>query len=218
MADRKTENSALIEKLSRDLKPVRVKSRKRLAIEYFVTLMAFCGLFLGLLGAAHGHLVQVGQISFLSSLVVFGLIIAVGSVILAQYSRPGVGLSRPVAATFWSLLGLAAIIQVIRFCAGQNQETWGPPLAQGWECAVAAVLMGGMAAGVLLFEIRREAPVKLASAARLMLVTAGAMGGFVLQIHCPNEHPIHELLWHNLVPLAVFASSARLFAHLTLRW
>jgi hypothetical protein len=203
-------SKALIDRLATNLKPVRVKSLRFLAIQYFVTLSVLGGIFLGVLG--------VGQNEYLASLILFTLNVSVGSFLLAQYSRPGVTLSRGGRLLFLSTLGLASLTQIFRFCFGAQTTSWGPPIEHGWACFATALVMGGLASALLVFEVRREAPIKPSSAALFLLVSSGAMAALVLQIHCPNENPIHQILWHIVLPGAIFVVSARRVSRIFLRW
>ncbi len=208
----------LIDKLSRNLKAVKVKSLRYLAIQYFMTLLVFGIFSLRLVGWSDDLAFRMTRFDFVFSLVLFGGVVSAGCVLLAQYSRPGTAPSRLSRMAFWSGLALASIVQVVRFASESGSASWGASTDQGWSCSVAAVVMGAVASYILLVEIRREAPVKIARTARFLLLSSSAMAAVVLQIHCPNENPIHEILWHIFLPLGVFALSTRFLSRPALRW
>jgi hypothetical protein len=216
LPDKSTQD--IFDELSDDLKPVRVKSLRFLAIQYFLSLVVLGFMFIWALGLAREERVNISRSDFLGSLLVFTLNIGTGSFLLAQYSRPGIKLSRGGHFVFFSVLGIAAILEMIRFVFLTELATWGPPLYRGWICSVTALGVGAVATTLLTFELRHEAPIKLRGAAVFLLLSAGATAALVLQIHCPNENPIHQTLWHMVLPMGTLALSAKALSRLALRW
>jgi hypothetical protein len=206
------------DKLSENLKPVRVKSLRFLAIQYFFTLAVLGFTLLWALGLTRGERTVMSRTDLLGSLLVLVLNTFTGSFLLAQYSRPGIKLSRRGHSLFFSILGVVAILEILRFTFQIDFTLWGPPLYRGWICSATALGVGAVAGTFLTFELRHEAPVKLREAALFLLLSAGTLAALVLQIHCPNENPIHQTLWHIVLPLGVFALSSKTLSRLALHW
>lgn len=210
--------SALIEQLTHDLQPVRVKSLPRLAMEYGATLWVFGGLALLALGPVDDERLRHPGTPFLLSLLAFALTVSIGSLLLAQYSRPGARFSRPARCIFWASMIAASLIELARWLLASGQAHWDHPMAMGPRCALIAVATGAFATTLLLFQLRRQAPVQMLSTALCALVSAGALGSLILQIQCANEHPMHQFFWHLAFPLGLLALSAGQISRRILRW
>jgi hypothetical protein len=208
------ETRKLIDQLATDLKPVRVKSLRYLAAQYFVSLLGLAIFFFFALGAKVGATpieVAIASLIFIPAL-------TAGTFLLARTSRPGLPFSRGAGILLCSELVLACLLELARLFSGVEQSSWGPPLAQGWVCLVTALGMGSIAGGVLFFQLRGEAPVKLKQASLTAIWTSAAMASLVLQVHCPNENPIHKIIWHLLLPLGLLTLTALALAKSALRW
>ncbi len=211
-------SQALIDRLSENLKPVRVKSLRFLSVQYFLTLSILGLAFFGALGLIFGPWVGASRNEALVSILVFALNIATGSFLLAQFSRPGITISRKAPILFFSLLGIAILLEIVRFVMQIESSAWGPPIRDSWHCSIIALVIGAIAGTFLTVELRQESPVKLKPAALFLLLSGGTIATLILQIHCPNGNPIHQILWHFILPLGGFALSAKAFSWRALRW
>jgi hypothetical protein len=204
--------------LAADLHPVRARSLRSLAVRYFVTLAGILEIAWVALAGGHPDAGRWGRPDFLLALPGVALGLACVSILLAQHARPGAVVSRPLRRVFWLSLALASLLGLARLSAPSavRDTDWG--VVHGWPCAMAAWIVGAIAAGAVVIQLRREAPVRPLGAARLLLLAAGLVGLGVLQLHCLNDHPVHQALWHALLPLALLAACARTVSRRTLRW
>lgn len=90
-------------------------------------------------------------------------------------------------------------------------------LAFAWHC-VARTLSVAAIPGLLLFVmVRRAAPTHGAWAGLLAILATTSFGVFGANLICPNDRPLHLLLWHFL-PLIGFAAAGAALGAWLLRW
>lgn len=90
-------------------------------------------------------------------------------------------------------------------------------LTFAWHCVYKTTSVAAVP-GVLLFVmLRRAAPMQSRWAGLLALLATSAVGVLGANIICPNERPLHLLLWH-VLPLIVFAAGGAALGAWLLRW
>jgi hypothetical protein len=73
--------------------------------------------------------------------------------------------------------------------------------------------------GALLFALlRRYAPTRPGLTGALAGVAASLLGSAALGLHCPNDTPLHQLLWHLLLPVGLAAGAGWAVGRRWLRW
>jgi hypothetical protein len=212
------ESKSLIDRLAEELKPVRVTSLPLLAVQYFVSLAVLGFLFFLIFGFTLHIFVGVLPGELLLSLLIFTLVIASSSFLLAQSSRSGLRVSSRARFLFTSFLGAVILVELMEWFSRSRVSLWGPAFYGGWICSSLVLTVSAAAVGVLVYQVRRESPVKLREAAASILLSAGALGALVLQIHCPNENPVHQLLWHMILPISILLLFVKLLSSRALRW
>ena len=218
VTDSRAPRSVLIGQLTADLRPVWVRSSRALALRYLGILVASGVVFFVGMGLLFGAWAGVSLAEIVRSLVFLVLSAGFGSLLLARYSRPGPTAARGAPVGLLCVLAGLALVEADRWLAHVDVAAWGPPWTGGWSCAVSALAMGAIMAAFLLVQLRNEAPVRLGAVALYALLTAGAVATAVQQIHCPNQHPLHQLIWHAALPWALLALAAPVLSRRTLRW
>ena len=72
--------------------------------------------------------------------------------------------------------------------------------------------------GIALFMmVRRAAPLRAAWAGLLAVLATAAVGVLGANVICPNDRPLHMLLWH-VAPLMLFAAIGAALGTWLLRW
>lgn len=79
-----------------------------------------------------------------------------------------------------------------------------------WHCIVRTVAVGLVPGIVLLTMVRGAAPLRAAWAGLLALLATSAVGVLGTNMICPNDRPMHLLLWHVLPMLLIAAAGVAL--------
>ena len=75
-----------------------------------------------------------------------------------------------------------------------------------------------MARGLFLAFAHSQAPVKPARTGLLAALTSVALCSLVVNLACPNDHPLHLLLFHLLMPTVAIGVAALAVSARILRW
>jgi hypothetical protein len=132
-------------------------------------------------------------------------------------SIPGAGISGRIRWTPVAL-GIACVI----IAAGElaYAAVTGAPAGQltfAWHCVYKTTSVA-IVPGILLFVmVRRSAPLHAAWAGTLAVLATAAIGVLGANIICPNDRPLHMLLWH-VLPLMLFAGAGAALGKWLLRW
>jgi hypothetical protein len=139
---------------------------------------------------------------------------AVGALLV---SIPGAGERRRVR---WLPITLG--VACVMLAAGELAvaAVTGAPtgrLTFAWHCVYKTTCVA-LVPGIVLFAmVRRGAPLQTAWAGLLALLATAAMGVLGANIICPNDRPLHMLLWH-VLPLMLFAGAGAGLGRWLLRW
>jgi hypothetical protein len=90
-------------------------------------------------------------------------------------------------------------------------------LTFAWHCVYKTTSVAIVPGFVLFVMLRRGAPLHATWAGMLALVATAAMGVLGANIICPNDRPLHMLLWH-VMPLTLFAGAGAALGRWLLRW
>ncbi len=84
-------------------------------------------------------------------------------------------------------------------------------------CGIVIFAGGMIHAGFLLHWIRRGATTAPIRAGVWAALSTAAFASFIVQFACPNEHPLHVILWH-FVPMFALTILASMSARRLLKW
>jgi hypothetical protein len=88
----------------------------------------------------------------------------------------------------------------------------------GIRCSLDVLLISLPPAAVTLYRLRQGAPVRLALTGAVIGVVCASLGAFALQFSCANDHPIHLLTWHIVLPHVGLGGAGAWIAQRFLRW
>lgn len=206
-------DNKLISSLVSDLRPVKVKKPIRTTVLFFGisaigTLIVFGALF-----SVRSDLQQV----ITHSTFLFSTFAALITCLFGFFSV--IFLSTPARNTkyFLGLLsaGLATLIFSLWIWPNQERQS-GMAIAQ--SCTIASIILGLLSLCIFMFVAKKMAPVKPGLVGGLCGVGAACVGMIAIAFHCPNENPIHLLVWHLSLPLIGFILLGSLIGRKFLRW
>jgi hypothetical protein len=139
---------------------------------------------------------------------------AIGALLV---SIPGAGV-RPRVRWVPVALGVACVLVAageLAYAAMVGAPTGR--LTFAWHCVYKTTSVA-LVPGIVLFAmVRRGAPLQTAWAGLLAVLATAAMGVLGANIICPNDRPLHMLLWH-VVPLMLLAGAGAGLGRWLLRW
>jgi hypothetical protein len=211
----------LISRLVADLKPVRpVGPSWRPALAGW--LIGALGVSLLLTAWLHlrADLPQrLGQAFFVFRGTMLLLSSLLASLAVLKLSVPGRGspgresrLALVVPAGLTLVLGLLTLLAVFR-----APETVRCGLSEA-ACTSAVLALSVMPGALLFALLRRYAPTRPGLTGALAGVAASLLGSAALGLHCPNDTPLHQLLWHLLLPVGLAAGAGWAVGRRWLRW
>ncbi len=189
-------NDPLIDRLARDLKPVRRRTAGRDAALLSLCLVELA-LFLGLGPTRPDMPVAMEQPSFWWKLGSVGLIALVGAVVAVLSFDP---VRSPRRGLRW-LAALIVLCLAGGWVVDAARDGW-PALAarvnwhDGVQCASKIVALSVPAMLGLGLLMRRGAPTDGGGAALASGIAAGAWGAFVFVFACPYDDPLYIALWY----------------------
>lgn len=86
-----------------------------------------------------------------------------------------------------------------------------------WPCIVRTLAVGLVPGVVLLMMVRSAAPLRGAWAGLLALLATAAVGVFGTRMICPNDRPMHLLLWH-VLPMTLIAAAGTTLGRWLVQW
>lgn len=90
-------------------------------------------------------------------------------------------------------------------------------LTFAWHCVYKTTSVATVPGIVLFLMVRRGAPLHTGWAGMLAVLATVAMGVLGANIICPNDRPLHMLLWH-VAPLVLFAGGGVALGKWLLKW
>jgi hypothetical protein len=90
-------------------------------------------------------------------------------------------------------------------------------LTFAWHCVFKTTSVAAVPGIALFAMVRRGAPLSGAWAGLLAVLATVAVGVLGANIICPNDRPLHMLLWH-VAPLVVFAAGGAALGRWLLAW
>jgi len=90
-------------------------------------------------------------------------------------------------------------------------------LTFAWHCVYKTTSVAAVPGALLFVMLRRAAPMQPLWAGLLALLGTAAVGVLGANIICPNDRPLHLLLWH-MAPLIAFAAGGAALGAWLLRW
>lgn len=208
----------LIQRLAADAPPVRrLRPLAWRLAGWAVVAAASLGVVMMVLGVRRelGELAASTDFAVQSALLILtALSGAVGALIV---SIPG---AERTSLVRW--LPVAAGIAYVMWSAGDlaMAAATGAPtgqIAPGWTCVIETASVAALPAIALFVMMRRAAPLRAAWAGLLAVLATAAVGALGANVICPNDRPVHMLLWH-VAPLMVFAGVGAALGTWLLRW
>jgi hypothetical protein len=147
-------------------------------------------------------------------LILTALSAAVGTLVV---SIPG---AERTAVVRW--LPVIAAVTYVMWSAGElafAAATGAPTgrIALGWHCIYKTASIAVVPSLALFVLVRRAAPLRAVWAGLLALLATAAVGVLGANVICPNDRPVHMLLWH-VFPLMVFAGVGAALGTWLFRW
>lgn len=86
-----------------------------------------------------------------------------------------------------------------------------------WHCVSQTASVAAVPALALFVMVRKAAPLRATWAGLLAVLSTAAVGMLGSNVMCPNDRPVHLLLWH-VAPLMLFAAVGAALGTWLLRW
>lgn len=208
----------LIDRLARDLKPVRRRTAGRDAALLGLLFLVEMALFLGMGAMRPDMPAAMEQPSFWWKLGSLGLVALVGAAVAVVSFDP---VRSPRRGLRW-LVGIIVLCFAAGWVVDASRDGW-PALAarvnwrEGMQCASEIMALSVPAMLGLGLLMRRGAATDSGGAALASGIAAAAWGAFVFVFACPSDDPLYIALWY-----AVGCGSVTAFARLALprltRW
>ena len=208
----------LIQQLTSDLQPVR--RLRPLAVRvagWFVIALASLGLVMILMGVRRelGDAADRADFAIEAALlIVTALSAAVGALMV---SIPGADLGK-LARSLPIVVGTTTIVWALGelLVASATGAPTGR-LTFAWHCVYKTASVAAIPSVALFMMVKRAAPLHAARAGFLAILATAAVGVLGANIICPNDRPLHMLLWH-AAPLMLFAGLGAGLGTWLLRW
>lgn len=208
----------LIQQLVAEASPVRpLRPLSARVAGWFVLALASLALVMGLMGVRRELGDAADRIDFAfeaALLLLTAITAAVGALLL------GIPGADERAHVRWLPMTLALACVVAAAAELTYAAMIGAPtgrLTFAWHCVYKTTSVAAMPGAVLFVMVRRGAPLHAAWAGLLAVLAAAAMGVLGANIICPNDRPVHMLLWH-VLPLLFFAALGAGLGKRLLRW
>jgi hypothetical protein len=210
-----------IERLTRELTPVRPAPSpwRPATIWLLVSAFAASALAAAVLSLRPDLAELLGRAYF----VIRGaaLLVAAWLAALAVQNLALPGRSSP-AREKWRALSLPALLLAAFSLAVINALIGAPATVRCGlsesACTAAVLGLALIPASILFVQSRRKATTTPAWSGALIGVAASLLGASALGMHCPNDTPLHQLLWHLCLPLAIAAPAGAWAGRRWLRW
>lgn len=208
----------LIQQLTGDLQPVRrLRPLVVRVAGWFVVALASLGLVMLLMGVRRelGDAADRADFAIEAALlIVTALSAAVGALIVSIPGAERTAFVRLLPV----VVGTATIVWALgewMFAAATGAPTGR--LTFAWHCVYKTASVAAIPSVLLFLMVRRAAPLHAARAGFLVLLATAAVGVLGANIICPNDRPLHMLLWH-AAPLMLFAGLGAALGTWLLRW
>jgi hypothetical protein len=208
----------LIQQLAGDVQPVSRLRPVAMRLAGWVVLAAVSfGVVLLLMGVRRslGDGADRADFAFEAALlIVTALSAAAGALVV---SVPGAERSpvvrwAPVIAATASILWAAGEL-------GYAAATGAPTgrLTFAWHCVYKTSSIAAVPGIALFVMVRRAAPLRAVWAGLLAVLATAAVGVLGANVICPNDRPLHMLLWH-VAPMMLFAAGGAALGAWLLKW
>ncbi|MXP29722.1 DUF1109 family protein [Porphyrobacter algicida] len=207
----------LIDKLAGDLQPTsrlrQVRGRALVATAMAGTiLLAFI-----LLGRHAGTAIDLASAMFVLTNGLLLVLALVSSLTVVSMAQPRVGSTQD--APKWALASvmLLPLAAIGAATAGRAGAGFIFAQRQDFTCFVVGSLFAFITAGVLLYWLRKGAPVLPEKAGLFLGLGAGAMGSFANGLFCPDHSIWHLGIWH-VLPVVLWGLIGRIALPPLVRW
>jgi hypothetical protein len=148
------------------------------------------------------------------TLLMLGLICAAAA---SSMARPGVGRAGKgwlAAVAMASMVPLTALGQALTDPAATFRAVWWPSAI---TCLAVSLTAAAGFAAILVWHLRRGAPVAPERASIVTGIAAGSLGVLTYAVHCPSNEIAYIGLWYGLA-IAISTAVCRLVVPSLIRW
>lgn len=197
----KTDN--LIRGLTEDLVPVKPASLYR----QFLLLLSLAGVFFLVLVLGFKSRSDIEQAmqnsNFLDQQLLLVSISVVSILLFCRVLFPDRGISPRQTLAYALLLSITVVSLLVRFFSPSAQAYSFSAYVNATHCASIVVVVSLMLSAVFLWSARSFATIRPALSAILGVIATVTLSSVAVDLACPNDHPMHLLFFHLLVPAAV---------------
>lgn len=208
----------LIQRLAADARPVQPLPRlsRRIAGWAVLTAVSF-GVVLIVMGARRDLAAAVTERDFqleAALLLLTGISAAVGALVMSVPGGERTRLVRwvPVVAAVASVLWVVGELAMAAATGGPVGR-----IGLAWPCVLKTTSIAAVPGAALFVMVRRAAPLHASWVGLLAVLATAAVGVLGANVICPNDRPLHMLVWH-VAPLILFAAAGAALGTWLLRW
>lgn len=208
----------LIQRLAEDVGPVRrLRPVTVRALGWLVLAAASLGVVMMMMGVRRDLGDSIDRADFALEavlLIVTALSAAIGALMASVPGAERATLLRwlPIATAAASVLWAVGELVVAAMAGAPIGR-----LAFSWHCVYKTASVAAVPSIVLFVMARRAAPLRAGWVGLLSLLATASVGVLGANIICPNDRPVHMLLWH-VAPLMLFAGVGAALGSWLLRW
>ena len=208
----------LIQELASDARPVtRLQPVARRLLAWVVLAAVSFAVVLFLMGVRRelGDSGDRADFAFEAALLIItAMSAAVGALVISVPGAERSPLVRwaPIVAATASVLWAAGELV---YAAATGAPTGR--LTFAWHCVYKTSCVGAVPGIALFLMVRRAAPTRAMWAGLLAVLATAAVGVLGANVICPNDRPLHMLLWH-VAPLMLFAAIGAALGAWLLKW
>jgi hypothetical protein len=209
---------SLVQELSQNLRPVRLRSLVREGALLLLFGVIEVAIFLGMGFMRPDMHKAMGMSSFWWKLISMGLLAVLGAGVAIVSTDP---VRSPRRGLRWIVNSIVAIFAT-GWLVDAAQDGFGHLLVrldwtQGLQCVWKMVTLSIPAAIALGIVIRRGAPTDRAGTALAAGLSSAAWGAFVFVFACPSDDPLYIAVWYTLGCSIVTVSARAILVKLS-RW
>jgi hypothetical protein len=206
---------ALVDRLVQETQPVRRLWSVRARLTVFALLSGGIVALVGVLWSRPDFGAKLAQLPFTLGLVTLVVATTFTALLALRSAVPGRSPTRSEAS-----VAIALIVAATLFSCDHPLDTdtaLGTFLGIGWACAGRTFAFAVLPWTLLMLAIRRGAPTRVRVAGAYAGATALLLSTTILRTACPEDGPLHWVVWH-FSPIAVGTLLSAAVASTWLSW
>ncbi|HTY56246.1 MAG TPA: DUF1109 domain-containing protein [Candidatus Binataceae bacterium] len=197
---REQERQALIERLVRDLKPVRPLWPVNTRLAMWLLMNAALLILAVTFGARPDLQEKIHSLRFLTEVIAFGGAGTVAAILALRAAIPG---REPTRGELQFAVAIAAVAILFVFSEPMALDVrMDGFIHEGLRCAFCTCVVAVIPWLAMLWAVRRGAPTRLTTAGALIGAAAFFFSLVITRLGCPIDDRIHFLTWHVIPALA----------------